>query len=619
MVIKFKSLEKYIIYIAFFFQLILVSYTFPARDIFSSTPLFYVDNGFHWYYLKLLNNISRLGVLTGYDPYFNAGTPGGIASDVSGHAAQLLSLIFQGVMSEIQVWKIYVFFVALVGPILPGIALKILNYNAYHVVVGIVIGIFFWWTSWFHWFHVVGMVSYVFSSFLSLFIIALYLCYRKDTTVYNAVFISILVGLLIFIHPLAIMPVVIFLICFLIFNYQELQIRFIMFMLTSIVVGIVFNLWWLLTFFSPNYGAGALNFISYQSEVNLANIGLEIIGLWNNHSHGSKVYSLLFLLSAIAIFRTSPAVRRTYVWPFILAWFFLEFYAWLAGVIPVLARLTQPNRFAPTGYLFLIFPSVLALQPLGCGLKDILSPKRILMNSSYLVVAMLTVININELAREVSYGAHGHYAAAPPHVKGIGPYSSFVLDTLANETDSSARVLFETSLGRIHDGGHLAGYYAYSSNREFIGGPYPYSFFAGFWDGFVFGVPIEKIPPQKFVDYLKLYNIGWILVHSDDSKAFLNKIPSIIPGSSFHELQFYTVNEKHGFFIKGSGSVKERKHNYIELSDLVGDVVELKYHYFDGLKGNMDVKIEPVYEMDDPTPFIKIVNPPRDMVINLRP
>lgn len=601
------------------FQLALISYTFPIYDLFSSTPLFYVDNGFHWYYLKLINNIAKLGVLTGYDPYFNAGTPGGIASDVSGHAAQLFSLLFQGVISEIQAWKIYVFLVALVGPILPGIALKILNFKTSHIIAGLVLGILIWWTTWFHWFHVVGMVSYVFSSFLSLLVIALFLHYKKTATLCNAAVMSILAGLLIFIHTLAIIPVVNLLICFFIFNYREFNKKQIFFILASIIVSIVLNLWWLLIFFSPSSGAAMLNVISYQSEVNPANIGLELIGLWRDHIHGSKVYPLLFLLSTIAVFRTRPTVSRIYIWPFILAWLLLQCYAWLAGSVPVLARLTQPNRFAPAGYLLLIVPSVLALQPLGYGLKEILSPKRILLSSSYLLVALLAAININELAREVSYGSHGHYAAAPPHVNGTGSYSSFVLDTLAKETDSSARVLFETSLGRIHDGDHLAGYYAYTSNREFIGGPYPYSYFAGFWDGFVFGLPIEEIPPQKFVDYLKLYNIGWIIAHSNESKAYFKQFDTIIPGTSFNELQFYTVNEKHDFFIKGSGLVKERKHNFLHLAELTGDVIELKYHYFDKLKTNVDVKIEPAYHMDDPIPFIRIINPPENMVIALEP
>jgi hypothetical protein len=302
-----------------------------------------------------------------------------------------------------------------------------------------------------------------------------------------------------------------------------------------------------------------------------------------------------------------------------LAWLILELYAWTAGTVFLLARLTQPNRFAPAGYLLLIIPAAQALKPLDWQIKNLLNPKRVLLNCSLLFAALLMTINGRELLRETSYGEHGHYALPPPNIRGTDSYTDFVLEALAKNTDKSARILFETSLGRIHDQGHLAGYYAYTGNREFIGGPYPYTHFSGFWDGFVFGSPINDIPTARFLDYLKLYNIGWIIAHTDVSKDYLRKFPNIIQGPSFKELQFYTVDAEHNYFINGSGTVENRGHNLLQLERLSNDTIILKYHYYTGLKTNTATNIEPIYLLNDPIPFIKINNPPKQLTITFQP
>ncbi|MGZ3814279.1 MAG: hypothetical protein ACXVA0_21270 [Mucilaginibacter sp.] len=611
--------EIFVIFFGLLLQFCLVSYDFPLSELFTETPLFYVDNAYHWYYLKFLNNIWLDGLLTGYDPFFNAGAPAGIATDLSGHAAQVFALLVRNGLSEIEIWKLYIFTIAVIGPILPAIGIWALGLDVVKIVVALSLGILIWWVSWFHWFHAVGMGSYVFASFLSLLVILLFIRYRASNGFWRVFFVSVLSATLIFIHPVIILLVLIVLSCFFAFNIQGLANRkTVIYLAVFILASFMLNAWWLKLYFSPLYQT-AYKVVLYQADVSPANILYELLGQWKEHTHGSKVYSLLFLLSIIAVFQVSGKIRRLYIWPFLTAWFILQLYASLAGMIPMLAKLTQPNRFAPAGYLLLIVPSIFAVKCPG-GIVELLSvPRKRLYSAALLVAGLIFAVNITELYREVSYGEHGRYAVAPPNVKATGPYSDFVLSVLKKETDASARVLFETSMGRVHDDAHLAGYYAYSSDREFIGGPYTSSSFAGFRDGFVFGSPIEDIPPEKFVEYLNLYNIGWVIAHSDKSKSYFNKISNMTPGPSFRELQFYTVNAKHDFFIKGAGVIKKRDHNLIELSELSDDVVELKYHYFPDFKANVDVKIEAASKMDDPIPFIRIIKPPKELLLRFEP
>ena len=164
----------------------------------------------------------------------------------------------------------------------------------------------------------------------------------------------------------------------------------------------------------------------------------------------------------------------------------------------------------------------------------------------------------------------------------------------------------------------MAGYYALASDREFVGGPYPFMFFADFWDGYAFGQPIESFSTQEFADYLRLYNIGWIVVFSEPSKQFLNRMPGVIPLEQFGAIQTYSVAGPHSFFLKGSGVVSARSFNRIDLSRLSGQTVVLKYHYAVGLETIPLAHIEAVTVPGDPTPFVRITDPPPQLVLQMR-
>ena len=71
------------------------------------------------------------------------------------------------------------------------------------------------------------------------------------------------------------------------------------------------------------------------------------------------------------------------------------------------------------------------------------------------------------------------------------------------------------------------------------------------------------------------------------------------------------------WFVKGSGNV-EAGWNRLELSDLAGGDVILKYHWVEGLSAVPSTKIEAVRLADDPIPFIRLVNPPSRVSLQVR-
>lgn len=599
-------------------QLLLVSYTFPASELLTSTPLSYVDNAYHWYSLYMSKYLFAQDSSVIYDPHFNAGIAFAFSTDPSANPAQLIYILLQDSVTEIQAWKIYVFAASVIAPALPALGLHILAFSVPRIAIGVVLGLLVWWTSWFHYFVSHGMVTYVLGCFLAFFVLCLALRYRDAPSLTGAALVGFFGALMILVHPLTIFPVFFLISAFLLCNpARMLNWKYILFLAGFATLSVGLNLWWLLDRFSPVFDDG-LSFVSYQARVNPQNMLTDLMGIWGRHMHGSKTYPLLVLLSILAILRTTGEQRKLFVYPFILAWAALQLYSSLGGAIPLLAILTQPNRYAPAGYLLLIVPAVMAFASVHGRPSS--NPGAVLHKLSlagYILAGLIFFFCGYELFREASYGKHGRYASAPPSVRPLGGYTEFVLSSLEAHTTREARVLFETSKGRVHDGGHLAGYYAYTSKREFIGGPYTFRYFAGFWDGFVFGRPITDIPRDDFLEYMDLYNIGWIMAHSEVSKEYFESFDEFNYVDSYRELSFFVVDREHSFFAKGSGKVDTTVANRIALNDLKGSQIVLKYHFIPGLVASPEADITPVYIGDDPLPFIQLDNAAENLTLSL--
>ena len=292
-----------------------------------------------------------------------------------------------------------------------------------------------------------------------------------------------------------------------------------------------------------------------------------------------------------------------------------------ARELPLLGSL-QPNRFAPVGYLLLIgMPAAigfLAHDRVGVGERREGEGAASVAYLSWIDFPAGSLRRERDAKRGFLLPNTGHFGARPPEVRGMGEYSKWLLDGSGCETTDSARILFETSKARIHDGGHMAGYYAYATQREFIGGPYPFMHFAGFWDATLFNRPIVTFISHKdFIKYLDLYNIGWIVAHSEESKRYLKNIAGVVPLEGFKELQTYKIERVHSYFLYGKGRILERGHNRLVLGELSGDKVVLKYHYVPGLVSQPAAQIAPVTIAGDPQPFIMISNPPKGLRLSL--
>jgi hypothetical protein len=77
------------------------------------------------------------------------------------------------------------------------------------------------------------------------------------------------------------------------------------------------------------------------------------------------------------------------------------------------------------------------------------------------------------------------------------------------------------------------------------------------------------------------------------------------------------VNQPLSWFVEGEGKVQVGA-NRLELRDLKGNPIVLKYHWVEGLAATPHANILPLKLGDDPIPFIKIVNSPRVLTLRVR-
>ena len=374
---------------------------------------------------------------------------------------------------------------------MPPIAARLLRLDRTTTWFASGFGLLLWWASAFHWDHTVGMVSYVLISFLALpYCAALYRALLAGCNWAQAVALGLLGACLFFPHPFFLVVVAIFVLVFhaLHFNQYSLK-QAIPRLIVIAVLSLAPNLIWLNAMMSaPSFADAAAS--PYQKIVDIRIILLEITGQWREPGMGAKIYPLLAVLAAWAVWRTSSDARRLAL-TFLAMWIILILFAALGAALPGMGSL-QPNRFSATAYLFLVVPAAMGM---GIVLQSIRSKSNVAWVAKLTLLVLLPVATlvVMEFVREASDAQSGRYGKPPPEVRGFGKSNEALLQWLREHTNDGGRVLFETSLARIHDGAHIAGLLARFSGREFIGGPYPYMFFAGFWDGHVFGKPIKEI------------------------------------------------------------------------------------------------------------------------------
>ena len=303
------------------------------------------------------------------------------------------------------------------------------------------------------------------------------------------------------------------------------------------------------------------------------------------------------------------------MWPFLLAAISLLLFSALAASSATLAVI-QPNRLIGPAYLLF---GLVAAYEIACMIGQAKARKKLTGITGILVIGgLLTVFFGRELVRELAPGAHGHHGKAPPEISSPPKVIAQLEDWIKTNTNGDSRILFETSLGRVHGGGHIAGYLAARTQREFMGAAYPYySPKLSCWDRSCLGQPLRTLQPEVFLNVIDTYNVGWIIAHSSELKSFLSSMPRINLLTKFDGISIYKVNGFRTYVQEGSARVLGRDFNQIQVGDVSGSTLTLRYHWAPGLETVPSSRIESYTWSPDFPPLIRIINPPSDFIVRV--
>lgn len=605
-----------VLFFTFLAQFILTSISFPLSELFSGNPLLYIDNALHWYQLQLASNISRDATPVAYDPYFAAGYLGGATYNISARLPALIVTLVGPLADVTLIWKLYVFTLSIIAPLCIPLAGRILKASTTTILAMALMGLLLWWTSYFRWFFTAGMVSYVASCYFSVLYAAWFWQYLKGNYQSNTIlFIGIMGGALLFFHPFFPIPVAIIIFWLSLLQWRAWRsTRMVAALVVIPLFTLAMNFIWYAPMISSGMFWGDLHTGEPYQQGGIHLLLDELRGVFEKNTFGARIYLPIAILAVIGVAgKDATHSRRTWA-----AWFLaglsVEIIRAVGETIPLIAKM-EPHRFSPLGYLLMAVPAGRGLEIFLTFMSKTLREKRWVMASiGYAPLVAGFVFMGREVLIEASPGNHPHLGPAPPYVMGVGHKTQWIVEWIKSNTTPSARILFETSQGRFHDGDHIAGYIAATTQRELIGGVYPGHHFAGFSDGVAFGEKLQDLDETQFMRRMDTYNIGWIIAFKPSSKKYFEQLPNVKLTAEFDGLAVYEVKRNYSFFQSGQGLVSNH-HNRIVLDELTGPIISLKYHYLPGLKSSPKTQINPVFIGDDPIPFIQLVNPPRSVTL----
>ena len=198
------------------------------------------------------------------------------------------------------------------------------------------------------------------------------------------------------------------------------------------------------------------------------------------------------------------------------------------------------------------------------------------------------------------------------------------MEWIKNETPAEGRVLFEESgdeTGFVHDGAYLSSFIPHWTGRELIGGPINLyndrHHFAEFHSGKLFKREIQTLSNEELRNYFRLYNIGAVIAFHPATLKRLESLAGLVSlDRRIGPAHLMKVHQPLTWFLQGDGQV-ESALGRLQVSAATGREIIIKFHWVEGLGAVPAAKMVPVQLGDDPIPFIKIIDPPANFVLQI--
>ena len=602
----------------------------PPTGLFNSQPVIEQDWGLHFHHLKSMEAFWHQDrAFWGYNPFFMAGYPSNTIQDLSIKLFEFLALILSSVaLTPIQWFKILAFIAMAAVPWLMYFAARNLFFDRDDIksgaaLVAALLGTAYWWNSLPREMFFYGMVGYAPASYASVLGVTLLYRIAKTQSLWSTTHLGWFTLALV-ILPLHVQSIVIFLpavVALLIVQQNLYRRNLLIWLVGAGTVSILANLPWLAPAFhhrSDDVSLAIVDQLPLFTSIDPFTFVKDYLGpsgYWSfRPPFSEKGFRLMLLfLGSWGMWRLLRDENRATGAVLASASLVLFLLAYLGSLIPFM-KSWQPLRFKVPLDLFL---ALAASYIVAHGLA-----RRSLMSRSFL---MPTVAACGVLAFLFNLFATETRGTMLLRTE-IRPELNAIVDWIKQETPAEGRVLFEESgdeTGFVYDGMYLSSFIPHWTHRELIGGPINLyndrHHFAEFHSGKLLKKEIQTLTDDAIRNYFRLYNIGAVVAFHPDSIQRILSVPGLVTlDRRIGPVHLMRVNQPLSWFLQGEGKVKASL-NRLEVSEVKGNEVILKYHWAEGLIGTPAVKIVPVKMYDDPIPFIKILDPPATFTLQIRP
>ncbi len=596
-------------------------------SLFDANPLIDQDWGLHFHHLKSLEAFwTQDRMFSGYNPLFMAGYPSNTIQDLSIKFFEFAALGLSALtLSTVQWFKLIAFLSMASVPFILYFAARNFFYaddsKSLIALSAALLGTIYWWNSLPREMFFYGMIGFPVAAYLSICGSSLFYRIANNSSGFTSAHLGWLIFALV-ILPLHVQSLLIFvppLIALLLVQPKLFQRNLVLSILGAGVLSLLANSFWLIPAIahrgddvSPAIVEQLPLFASSEPFTFLIDY-LGTKGYWTFRptflEKGLRLVLLILgLLGTRRLIRSDHRSLGIMLASGLTGLFLLSYFG---AFIPVL-KAWQPLRFKIPYDLFLVIGAAYAISR-QVQRGDVTTPRLIplLLSGAALTFAI-------NLAQSESTGRLRLRSQLRPEIAAI-------VEWIKRETPPEGRVLFEESgdeTGFVHDGMYLSSFLPHLTGRQIIGGPINLyndrHHFAEFHSGKLFKRDISALSDSELRNYLGLYNIGAVVAFHPASINKLLSIPGLVTvDQRIGPVQLMKVNQLLSWFVEGKGKVQAGA-NRLELRDLKGNPIVLKYHWVEGLAATPHANILPLKFGDDPIPFIKIVNPPSVLTLQVR-
>ncbi|MBN1688364.1 MAG: hypothetical protein JW893_04630 [Candidatus Omnitrophica bacterium] len=591
---------------------------FPVYQLDPGTPILINDFSIHHYQTEqMLYLLKHFGKVSGYDPFFMAGYPGVVVNLTDNYGVAftlgLLSMWLPLAIAE----KLFLIGMLFLFPIIIYLAAVCLGLSrSQSFLAGILLVVVMQYHEYYRSLMNWGLYSFVISIFLSILWFSLIVRYFKERSRRKWLAALLVGAYTVSVHPLSVPMFLSFLGPYLIFDAKKLTRRFFNGLLVMMLLIVLANSYWIvpLLLHSGYYHQEAI----YQKAFGFEKFIKDLMSV------DQAIFHILMVLSVIG---TLISLRKKKIEaPVVLAlWcaFFIFYgisYFGEHSLVQNYFSHIEPARFI-TAAVFLI-PLLTVYGISGWG-EERIRNLAVLLIFSMIAMQAYCLSSIqhqdNCTASRIKRVLCGNMCQPTEWGKDImAEGGDRLVRRIREVTDPSARILLEDHIWDfVYWDSRLPALMSMLTERSYIGGPFPHLStkynFANFSSGMIFGRAIQEIPIGELMEYMKLYNVGWAVIHSPEATRYFQmhgvrfRFLGKVPGPEGWEFRFYRVASERNYFVRGKGKVT-MEWNELKLSGLSEGEIILKFHYARDLRTKPPVLIQKVDYLDDPMGFIRLEN-----------